>query len=149
MMRVTIAVGLAALLAGCGGGGTAAQGGNASAAPSLASAAAVAGGVEGSNDCAKKPDFAPIYAGGVIKVCSSAHFDAPAKTAGTVSYTTPAAPAAVLAWSREQAGKAGLGERLATDKMFSAGEGTKRTLMVMALPDGSGSRVTVNWGKAD
>jgi hypothetical protein len=157
MMRMTIAVGLAALLAGCGGSPSttsatttaSSSSENGSAGASVGSVAAVTGGVEGSNDCSKKPDFAPVYAGGTIRVCSSAHFDAANRTSGTVSYTTAAAPAAVLAWSKEQAAKAGLAERLSTDKMFSAGEGARRTLMVMALPDGSGSRVTVNWGKAD
>jgi hypothetical protein len=37
---------------------------------------------------------------------------------------------------------------MATDKMFSAARAGK-LLMVMALPEGSGSRVTVNWTKPD
>ena len=148
MMRVTIAMGLAALLAACDGGGEPSAGnataGN-SADATLGSGSALAGGVEGSNDCSKKPDFAPIYAGAAIRVCSSAHFDATGKDAGTVAYGTSAAPATVLAWSRAEATRAGLAERMATDKMFSAGRADK-TLMVMALPEGSGSKVTVNWG---
>jgi hypothetical protein len=151
MVRVTIAIGLAALLAACGGGGTPAAG-NAAAGTSAdatpGSVAELTGGVQGSNDCSKNPDFAPIYAGGTIKVCSSAHFDATAKTSGSTSYTTPAAPAAVLAWSRDQATRNGLAERMATDKMFSAARAGK-LLMVMALPEGSGSRVTVNWTNPD
>ncbi|MDF7774247.1 hypothetical protein P1X14_03210 [Sphingomonas sp. AOB5] len=102
----------------------------------------------GSNDCAKNPDFAPIYTDAKINVCSSAHFDATGKDAGTVSYSSAAAPAVILAWSKEHATKSGLAERISNDKMFSAGEGNKRTIMVMALPEGSGSKVTVNWGKA-
>ncbi len=141
MSRVTIAVGLAVLLAGCGGAKPAAN------TKGSDIVTAVTGGVQGSNDCSRNPDFAPVYAGATIKVCSMAHFDATAKDAGSFNYTTPVAPAVVLAWSKEQAVKAGLTERLSTDKMFSAGEGSKRTLMVMALPDGTGSRVTVNWGK--
>lgn len=148
MMRVTIAIGLAALLAACDGGGApvagnAATGSSAGATPGPV--AELTGGVQGSNDCSKKPDFAPIYAGATIRVCSSAHFDATGKDAGTVAYGTSAAPAQVLAWSRGEATRSGLAERLATDKMFSAGRAGK-TLMVMALPEGSGSKVTVNWG---
>ena len=148
MVRIAIAIGLAALLAACDGGGVpsggnAATGSSADAKPGLG--ADLAGGVQGSNDCSKKPDFAPVYAGATIRVCSSAHFDATGKDAGTVAYGTTAAPAEVLAWSRSEATKSGLAERLATDKMFSAGRAGK-TLMVMALPEGSGSKVTVNWG---
>lgn len=148
MMRTAIAIGLMAALAACDGGGapsggTAAAGNGADVAPG--SVAELTGGVQGSNDCSKKPDFAPVYAGATIRVCSSAHFDATGKDAGTVSYGTSAAPAEVLAWSRSEATRSGLAERLATDKMFSAGRAGK-TLMVMALPEGSGSKVTVNWG---
>lgn len=158
-MRAVIAMGLTVALSACGGGGssssttstststtTTAASNEAEANPQLA---ALTGGVEGGNDCSKNPDFVPIYAGGTIRICSNAHFDATHKTSGMVSYGTTAAPAAVLAWSKEQAAKAGLTERLSTDKMFSAGEGSKRTMMVMALPEGTGSKVTVNWGKAD
>lgn len=148
MVRVTIAMGLAALLVACDGSGTPPAGnavaGNGADA-TLGSVAALTGGVEGSNDCSRNPDFVPIYAGGTIRVCSSAHFDATGKDAGTVAYGTSAAPAEVLAWSRDRATRAGLAERMATDKMFSAGRADK-TLMVMALPEGSGSKVTVNWG---
>lgn len=156
MVRVTIAIGLTVLLSACGGGSGSSTSSTSTTTTSassndssMASVAALAGGVEGGNDCSKNPDFVPIYAGGTIRVCSNAHFDAMHKTSGTVAYGTSAAPAEVLAWSKEQAAKAGLTERLSTDKMFSAGEGTKRTMMVMALPEGTGSKVTVNWGKAD
>jgi len=145
MMRMTIAIGLTALLAACGGSASSTSE-NTTTATSIA---AVTGGVEGSNNCSKNPDFVAIYAGGTIRVCSSAHFDATHKTSGSVSYTTPAAPAAVLAWSKEQAVKAGLPERMSTDSMVSVGEANKRTMAVFALPDGSGSKVTVNWTNPD
>lgn len=146
-MRMTIAIGMTVLLAGCGGvttTSTTTKTDNGTTAVSTTNAPA---GLSGSNNCDKNPDFAPIYAGAAISVCSSAHIEATGRDSGTVSYTTPAAPAAVLAWSKEQATKSGLTQRAADDKMFSAGEGNKRTLMVMALPEGTGSRVTVNWGK--
>jgi hypothetical protein len=136
MMRLTIAMGLA--LAGCGS-----QTGTDSVQGKVAEIASA----KGSNNCDKNPDFAPIYSDAVIKVCSSAHFDATGKDAGTVSYTTAAAPAAVIAWAREQAAKSGLTARIETDKMFSAGEGTKRTMAMFVRPEGTGSNVTVNWGK--
>lgn len=157
-MRVTIAIGLTVLLSACGGGSGSSAGSTSTATTatsassndsSTASVAALAGGVEGGNDCSKNPDFVPIYAGATIRICSNAHFDAMHRTSGTVAYGTSAAPAEVLAWSKEQAAKAGLTARLSTDKMFSAGEGSKRTMMVMALPEGTGSKVNVNWGKAD
>lgn len=155
MVRMTIAIGLAALLTACGGGASssgntgAGSGTGTSAGATPDAVAALTGGVEGSNDCSKNPDFAPVYAGGEIRVCSSAHFDATQKASGSFSYATSAAPAAVLAWSKAQADKAGLAQRISTDKMYSAGEGTKRSLVIFARPDGAGSRVTVNWTKAD
>jgi hypothetical protein len=154
MVRVATAIGLTLLLTACGAGSSSSPSSTTTATASsneisLGSAAALTGGVEGGNDCSKNPDFVPIYAGGTIRICSNAHLDSLHRTSGMVAYGTSAAPAAVLAWSKEQAAKAGLAERLSTDKMFSAGEGNKRTMMVMALPEGTGSKVTVNWGKAD
>lgn len=142
MTRVAIGLGLAALLSACGGKQAA---DNTVSATETRVAEILS--ANGSNDCKKNPDFAPVYTDAKISVCSSAHFDATGKDAGTVSYSTAAAPATVLAWSKEHATKSGLAERISNDKMFSAGEGQKRTIMVMALPDGSGSKVTVNWGK--
>jgi uncharacterized cupredoxin-like copper-binding protein len=151
-MRVTIAIGLAMLLSACGGGSSSTTSSTTTTttkdAAVPASVAALTGGVEGGNDCSKNPDFVPIYAGGTIRICSNAHFDAMHKTSGMVGYGTAAAPADVLAWSKAQAAKSGLTEHLSTDKMFSASEGG-RTLMVAAQPEGTGSRVSVNWGKPD
>lgn len=143
MARMMVGLGLAALLSACGG--RPAVDNTASATETRAAEILSA---NGSNDCKKNPDFAPVYTDAKISVCSSAHFDATGKDAGTVSYSSAAAPAVILAWSKEHATKAGLAERISNDKMFSAGEGQKRTIMVMALPEGSGSKVTVNWGKA-
>jgi hypothetical protein len=159
-MRIAMAIGLAALLAGCGGGNTSSTTTTTSTtsngttttstSDSAGSVTALTGGVEGSNDCSKNPDFVPIYAGGTIKVCSSAHFDSTHKTSGSVSYTTPAAPAAVLAWSEAQAARAGLPKRMsAGTSMLSFGAADKRMMVVIAMPDGSGSKVTVNWTNPD
>jgi ABC-type enterochelin transport system substrate-binding protein len=151
-MRTTIAIGLTLLLGACGGGGSSSTTTASTSEPasdSAASATALAGGVSGSTECAKNPDFVGIYAGGTIKTCSSAHFDSTHKTSGSVSYTTPAAPAAVLAWSEDQAAKAGLPKRMSAASMVSVGEADKRMMVVIALPDGAGSKVTVNWTNPD
>jgi hypothetical protein len=148
-MRMTIALGLTALLGGCGGATTTTSTTTTTENTATSTVTALSGGVEGSNDCSKNPDFVAIYAGGTIKVCSSAHFDATHKTSGSVSYTTSAAPAAVLAWSKEQAAKAGLPERMSTDSLLSVGEASKRMMVVIARPEGSGSQVTVNWTNPD
>jgi len=103
--------------------------------------------IAGAEDCGKKPVFVPLYADAKVTLCSSGHDDATRKDSGMLLYTSAAAPAAVLAWSKAEAAKAGLAERLTTPEMFSAGDGEKRTVMIMAAPKGSGSQVTLNWGR--
>jgi hypothetical protein len=155
MVRVTIAMGLTVLLSACGGGSSSSTSTSSTTTTTSkdaavpASVAALAGGVEGSNDCSKNPDFLPIYPGGTIRICSNAHFDATHKTSGMVGYGTSAAPDVVLAWAREQVVKNGLPVRISSDKMLSAGQTNGRTIMTMAFPEGSGSKVTVNWSNPD
>ena len=151
MARWAIAAGLAALVAGCGGTGSAPTPGNATTptegtatANAVMSDARTASG--GSNDCSKNPDFAPIYTGATPTVCSSTHFGNTGKDAGSFHYDTAASPAEVLAFAKASAERSGLTVRIANDTMVSAGEGNTRTFMTMALPDGTGSKVTVNWG---
>jgi len=103
--------------------------------------------IAGAEDCGRKPAFVPLYADAKVTLCSSGHDDATRKDSGMLLYASAAAPAAVLAWSKDQALKAGLAERLSTPEMFSAADGEKRTVMVMAAPKGSGSQVTLNWGR--
>lgn len=144
-----MAIGLTALLAGCGDGvsGTAttndAGGRNVAAAaangvPAVRAAAA---------ECGKKPDFAPVYGDALISLCTAGPGAAPNHESGTVIYTTAADPKTVLGWSRAQANASGLGQRISTDTVYSAGEATKRSIMVMVAPEGSGTKVTVNWGR--
>ena len=131
MIRAGVAGALAALLAGCGSPGTSVtQDGNGSVNVTTPGATVT---VNGGATCAH-PDFAPLYADAKITTCA----------VGTVIYTTAATPAAILAWTRDQAGKSGLKIDLATDMNLSATEGS-RNLMVMAMPEGTGSQVTVNW----
>jgi hypothetical protein len=136
----------ALLLAGCGGGTTstttvtqdgktvAVEGGGAK----LTTGAGIA--------CSNKPDFAPVHAGSTIKLCVSAPVEATGRTSGSVSYSNAATPAAVLAWSKAQALGAGFKVNFETETTFSAQTEDKKSLVVMAAPEGSGSQVTVNWG---
>jgi hypothetical protein len=151
-MRVAIGAGLVLLLAGCGGGATITTNTGAdrsadrtSEPPSDARMSDASTASGGSNDCSKNPDFAPIYAGAKVSVCSSTHFGNTGKDAGSVSYTADAAPAAVLAFAKESAAKSGLTVRIANDTMLSASEGSKRGFAMFASPDGAGTKVTVNW----
>jgi len=141
------ALGLTMLLAACGGGpdtsGTsnpAAQ--NVAVAAAEGTPAAQTAAVE----CTKKPDFVPIYGDAKISLCTSTG-DEGSQQSGTIIYTTAAAPNVALAWSREQANASGLGQRMLSETMYSAGETTKRSIMVLVEPEGSGTRVTVNWGR--
>lgn len=152
-MRVAMSAGLALLLAGCGGGTTSTTTSTttntSSASREPASDAKMSDPMTasgGSNDCSKNPDFAPVYPGAKISICSSTHFDNTGKDAGSFHYTTEAAPAVVLAFGKEVATKAGLTARISTETMFSAGEGNNRTMAMFVTPEGSGSKVTVNWG---
>jgi len=149
-MRVAIGAGLALLVAGCGGASvTVTNSTTASAAPreqpadaKLSDPLSASGG---SNDCSKNPDFAPIYADAKIVVCSSTHFDSDNKDAGSVSYTTDAAPAVVLAFAKESAAKSGFTVRIANETMVSAEQGGKRRFMTMARTEGGVTKVVVNW----
>ncbi|MEZ0243611.1 MAG: hypothetical protein ACAH11_09570, partial [Sphingomonas sp.] len=140
-MRVAIGAGLALLLAGCDTGGESAAPQNQSASREPASDAKMADPLTasgGSNDCAKNPDFAPIYDGGKITVCSSTHFGNTGKDSGSFHYTTDAAPAAVLAFSREAAEKAGFKVLISNPTMLSAADGDKRRFVVFPSAEGSG-----------
>lgn len=144
MVRLTIGAGLLALLAGCGGG---APQQSTTVTPGADGSVTVAGSnasvTVNATEC-KKPDYAPTYADAKITTCVGDEQDA-RESRGSVMYTSAAAPAAVLAWSKEQAVKSGLEVSLQNDMSVSASDGD-RTLMVMAMPQGSGSQVSVNWG---
>ena len=97
-------------------------------------------------DCSNKPDFVPIYDGAQITTCVSSADGTPGHVSGSIVYLTGAAPREVLGWSRAQANASGLAQRLATDKSYSAGEESQRSLMIVVEPVAEGTRVTVNWG---
>ena len=150
MARVAIATGLAMLLAGCGGASTTSSTTTDTSTTSreqpvdakMSDPLTASGG---SNDCSKNPAFAPVYAGGKIIVCSSVHFGNTGKDSGSFHYTTDAAPAAVLAFSKESAGKSGFKVMVDTPTMLSVADGDKRRFVVIPMAEGSGSKVTVNW----
>ncbi|MBO9714230.1 hypothetical protein [Sphingomonas sp.] len=130
------------LLAGCGGHG----GGNESAEAPGAAATAAAAANPSTASCADKPEFVPVIAGAALVNCASGDVDATGRHSGMLVYTTQATPGAVLAWSKAEAGKAGLGLKMDMETMISAGDGD-RTLAVFTTPEQPrGARVTVNWG---
>lgn len=130
--RLALVAGLAVLLAGCGPRNK-----------DVPTDTVIAG----AKDCGKKPDFVPLHADAKVILCSASHDDRAGKDSGTLVYTSAAAPAAVLAWSKGEAGKAGLTERLSTPETFAAEEGERRKLLVMAGAQGTGSQVTLSWSR--
>jgi hypothetical protein len=140
------------LLAACGGapsatvttadGTTVTASGNGSVSVKAGNGTADAGTMA----CTSKPDFVPLYADAKLVTCASGATGAKGRGSGTAIYTTAATPAQILAWSKEQAEKAGLAQKLLTDMTYTAAEGDKRTLSVMAMAQGGGTQVTVNWG---
>lgn len=93
----------------------------------------------GGKDCARA-GFVPLYADAKLTTCA-----ADGKR-GTIIYTSAAAPGAVLAWYRAEAEKAGLKVTLQTDMNLSASQGS-RSLMVMAMMQGSDNQVSINWAE--
>lgn len=147
-MRKTILI-MGLLAAGCGGPSvTVTTGDGTKVTTSANGSVSVATGNDSAVTaaCADKPEFVPLYAGAKLTTCVSNKVAATGRVSGTAVYTSDAAPGIVLAWSKDQAVKAGLEPRIGTDTMFSATQGD-RTLAVMAAAEGSGSQVTVNWGE--
>ena len=140
--------GFALLLAACGGGVSSdttsdPTGQNVAAAAANGTSAAITAAA----DCSNKPDFVPVYEGARITTCVSSADGTPRHVSGTIVYLVKAQPAEVLGWSRAQANASGLGQRLSTATMYSAGEESKRSLMIIVEPMDGGTRATVNWGR--
>lgn len=98
-------------------------------------------------DCSKLPDFVPLYADARIETCVSGPAAEPRRESGTVIYTTGATPEAVIAWYKDKAGVNGLTPALVTETMFSARDGSKRSLMTMVETVRGATKVTLNWGR--
>ena len=98
---------------------------------------------------AKMPDFVAVYPGG--KVQSTTVSSGKDGNAGTLSFQTTAAPAAVIAWYKEKATSEGLSKAVDMDMggttMFTAhADGEKKTLQVIAASSSAGgAQVQVNW----
>jgi hypothetical protein len=114
----------------------------------MAAAEGTPAALAAATDCGQAPPkFVPLYADAKITTCVSGADGQKDHVSGTVVYLTAAKPAEVLGWSRGQANASGLVQRLATDKMYSAGEERRRSLMVVVDTINGQTRVTVNWGK--
>ncbi|RYY41966.1 MAG: hypothetical protein EOP59_11100 [Sphingomonadales bacterium] len=138
-MRIA-AIGLTVTLAACGGGVDVPQTENMAAQGIPAARTAAV-------ECGTKPDFVPVYGDAEIGLCTAGAGPQPGHESGTIVYTTAAEPRIVLGWSREQANAAGLGQRLSTETLYSAGEAAQRNLTVEVVPDSVGAKVTVKWGR--
>ena len=112
--------------------------------PAAANAVAAAGTAA---DCASLPDFVPLYADARVETCVSGPGVDPRHESGTVIYTTGATPEAVIAWYKEKANAQGLAPALSNATMFSAREGSKRSLMAMTETARGATKVTLNWGR--
>lgn len=137
------------LLAACGGGVSSETTGD-PVGQNVAAAAAEgkSARITAAADCSNKPDFVPLYAGAQITTCVSSADGTPRHVSGSIVYLVKEQPAKVLGWSRAQANASGLGQRLSTATMYSAGEESKRSLMVVVEPMDGGTRATVNWGRS-
>lgn len=137
-----------ALLASACGGGVSTETTRDPTGQNVATAAAngTPAAIAAATDCSNKPDFVPVYDGAQITTCVSSADGQPRHVSGTIVYRVKEAPAKVLGWSRAQANASGLGQRLATPTTYSAGEQSKRSLMIVVEPMDGGTRATVNWG---
>ncbi|HVJ03544.1 MAG TPA: hypothetical protein VM662_15295 [Sphingomonas sp.] len=143
------ALGAGLLLGACGGNGVSSDNVSDPVAQNVVEAAAKgkSAAVAAAIDCSNKPDFVPVYRDARITTCVAGEDGrGPRHVSGSIVYLTGAAPREVLGWSRAQANASGLAQRLATDKSYSAGEESQRSLMIVVEPVAEGTRVTVNWG---
>lgn len=139
-MRFGVTAALAALLllSACGKGDK----------PAADAAAPAPTPVAASTQCDSLPDFAPLYAGAVVSGCfKGASTVRENHDSGTAIYAAKATPAEVLAWYKQETAAKGLAPSLASDTMFSARDGEKRTVMILTAAKDGGTQVTVNWGR--
>lgn len=113
--------------------------------PATTSSVAAAGGKPA--DCADLPGFVPLYGDARVETCVSGPGVDPRHESGTVIYTTGATPAAILAWYKDKTAAEGLAPALSSETMFSAREGSKRSLMAMTQTVKGATKVTLNWGR--
>ena len=109
--------------------------------------ASVAAASNAPSDCSKLPDFVPLYADARIETCVSGPAAEPRRESGTVIYTTGATPDAIIAWYKDKATIDGLVPALATPTLFSARDGSRRSIMAMVETVRGATKVTLNWGR--
>jgi hypothetical protein len=108
---------------------------------------AVAASSDAPADCSTLPDFVPLYADARVETCVSGPAGEPRRESGTVVYTTGATPEAVMTWYRDKATGDGLIPALSTPTLFSARDGSSRTMMAMVETVRGATKVTLNWGR--
>ena len=109
--------------------------------------ASVAASGSGPADCSNLPDFVPLYADARVETCVSGPAGEPRRESGTVVYTTGATPDAIIAWYKDKAALDGLVPALSTATLFSARDGSKRSMMAMVETVRGATKVTLNWGR--
>ncbi|MGN6820593.1 MAG: hypothetical protein ACTHJR_18200 [Sphingomonas sp.] len=112
-----------------------------------ATTASVAASSDAPADCSKLPEFVPLYADAQVETCVSGPAGEPRRESGTVVYTTAAEPGAVIAWYKDKAIGDGLVPALSTPTLFSARDGSKRSVMAMVETVRGSTKVTLNWGR--
>ena len=143
MARRILMVGVVlALLGGCGKAAVRQVTGN-GAAPARKAVAASSRKV----DCRTLPDFVPIFADARVDGCVSGSGEAGSES-GTITYTTAAAPRAVLLWYKNKSAAEGLAEAMSSPTLYGAREPGKRNLIVLTDVMKNGTKVTINWGRS-
>lgn len=108
---------------------------------------AIAGPTAPPTDCSKLPDFVPLYADARVETCVAGPGGEPHRESGTVVYTTGATPDAIVAWYKDKAVLDGLVPALAKPTLFSARDGSKRSITAMVEAAHGATKVTLNWGR--
>lgn len=107
----------------------------------------IAGPAAPPTDCGKLPDFVPLYADARVETCVAGPAGEPRRESGTVVYTTGATPDAIIAWYKDKAALDGLVPASATPILFSARDGSKRSITAMVEAAHGATKVTLNWGR--
>jgi len=102
---------------------------------------------------ANMPDFAPLYPGAkVTSSVSGTNTNSNGGSGAMVTFTVPASQSDVIAFYKQKAGAAGLGETMNMDQgntmMFVAGK-EKKSLQVVATKTDSGTQAQVIWGNGE
>jgi hypothetical protein len=102
--------------------------------------------VNGAGDASGVPSYAPVYPGASIETT----VNAPGK-GGMVTFQTTASRDTIIAFYKKSAGSAGMQDvvNMSSEHMTSysaSNEKAKQALTVVAVDQGNGTHVQVNWG---